>query len=222
MKTCLCALALAAIVGSAQAVTMNWTKIADGVTTAGSVDSLGVWADRSATYAATITYGATLGTGTVLSIGRDGSSNIFSATLDASGNYTLTVDGATAGTSTAGTTVAAKAGASQIVALSFYRSAGNVMKTVELSVDGVVVMTLSDYAITTGPMNWAEWGRKVGNVDAYTGSATYNAWLTNGDRNSALMDAVAIKNDIASLPEPTALALLALGVAGLALRRKVA
>lgn len=223
MRTLLCTLALTAVCGVAQALTASWTNVANNVSGAGSTDSkMDLYANTSATLAASITYGASIGTGTVLSIGRAAGSNVFSVTIDNSGKYVLSVNGVTAGTSVSGSDVTAIAGETQIVALSFYRSKGEKMDTVQLSVDGVVVTTLTDYGITSGPMKWTEWGRDVGNKNAYTREATYDVWLTQGSGDSALLAAEDIKKDIEALPEPTALALLALGVAGLALRRKVA
>lgn len=217
-------LALGALfAATAQAVTYTWTQVADGAASAGSQQALNLYANSSVTYAASITYGAAVGSGTLLSIGKGSNSCLFSVGLDASGNYVLTTS-TSGGTLTAGTTVAAAADKRQTVALSCYRSSGTQMGTVVLSVDGVVVATLTSATITSGPIKWAEWGRKVGNADAYTGSAEYDAWFTQGDGQDYLLDAATIQKEVDGLliPEPTALALLALGAAALALRRRAA
>ncbi len=218
MKKVLALAAAAMMAFSVQAVTTGWTEVTTETTrsSAGHKDlCYSVAANGNGTVAALVTYSGTIGTGTVLAASK-GAQYILSIGIDEDGNYVIGSDKATLTT----TTKVAASG-QQILGIAFHRKNGTVMGDIEFSVDGVVIGTASGTPISTGPMSWTVWGKDRNDTAAtlYSGSATYDVWAINQK-----LDAATIKSDITAkaLPEPTVVALLALGVAGLALKRKVA
>lgn len=226
MKAVFCFIALA-ISCYAHAVNITWTQFADGATSAGKVadrNKVYVIANTSATVAAAITYGGSIGTGTVLSFGGWASSQAsFSVGIDENGHYTLTTNRPVNGVSSTNN-ISAVAGETQILGLSIYRNSGTNMSKIELSVNGEVAASLTNVSLSSGYLERIAWGMDIYDKNAYTGEAEYDVWYSDETSGASYaLDAATIESEVAALlPEPTALTLLALGVAGLALKRKVA
>ena len=129
---------------SLQAVTYDWTSLGEKTSNNSSDPGFGIAvnANKSATVAAAITYGATLNSGVVLSIGVGGSARNIRALVNRDGTYSLTSGSSTNGSVTVVTpNVTAQAGKMQVVALTAYGNGGKITAT--LSVDDVVVATLT-------------------------------------------------------------------------------
>lgn len=233
MKRTLLTAAFAALaLGAAQALTAGWNIVGlgsekgfldlDGSSFADNTQTC--WANTVATYAATVHVGGTVGTGTVFQTGNNSSSatanSIKLSVVDDNGTkkWQVTYNNGTALTLDAGFTNTVTANTDYVVAFGIDRKGGN---SITVSINGTTVATVTSPSFS-GPVGTLAWGRDV-NTDANGFSATYDVFINGG--NSVLSDPIdpgTIVADVASLPEPTALALLALGVASVALRRRAA
>ena len=236
-RFCLMAAVAALTLGAVQAAGIDWnvsntidstngSYLAQG---SGSVP--GCFANDTATFAISLSTGATLGQGVVWALGNSDTGtgalnpgNRITVAVNEGGTLTINAFGTQSSTSTA--TLAAESQNS--LAITITRD-GSHNCTITLYLNGTNIATVTATA-TTGPINSIAWGSNFGADGGYNGDIAFGEYaLYAPETGDGILSAEQLANlgltqaDIPGpIPEPTALALLALGVAGVALRRRVA
>ena len=224
MKTLLVCAASALLACAAQAVTLNWS--ADDFTTGGksfagsTTESYGASSNYSVCAAMTVPTLPPSGASTLFIVGQgqnfpggqyNNNNNSIRAEVTSDGALNLVVRSGSGAQTTIAVADGLSAGGEHKLAWTLSRGENTAQSTVTVYFDGEVISsgTVLGANFWNGPANAAYIGAEgvLSDLDVYTGILTEQEgkdWTAT------------------TIPEPTALALLALGAAGLALRRRTA
>ena len=236
-RFCLMAAIAALTLGAAQAAEIDWSvkntidSTSGSYLAKGSGSVPGCFANDTATFALSLSTGATLGQGVVWALGNSNTDtgalndgNRITVAVNEGGTLTINAFGAQSATST--DTLTAESQNSLAITIS---RDGSHNCTITLYLNGTNIASVEATG-TPGPINSIAWGSNFGANGGYNGDIAFGEYALyapeTGDgilSADQLADLGLTQADIPGpLPEPTALALLALGVAGVALRRRVA
>ena len=228
-RFCLMAAVAALTLGAAQAAGIDWNVSNTIDSTNGSYLAQGsgyvpgCFANDTASFAISLSTGATLGQGVIWALGNsyttDGNLNDGNRiTVAVNDGGTLTINAF--GSQTATSETALTTGSQNTLAITITRD-GSHNCTITLYLNGTNIATVNAQGVS-GPINSIAWGSNFG-ANGYTGDIAFGEYGVYAPENgTGILSAEQLANlglTQADIPGPI---LLALGVAGVALRRRVA